>query len=194
MSESELDVATCLEGVRQGDDDAAERLVAHLYPLVIRIVRRHLPRRSDEEDLAQEIFMKMFSKLDQYKAAVPLEHWVSRISVNTCLNQIRGEKSRPELRWADLTEENARALESVLTSAEDQPPSNALEVSELASKLLQSLPPKDRLVLQFMEMDGYTVEEIRKRTGWSGTAIRVRAFRARNRLRKTFAHLKETKS
>ncbi len=78
-------LAACLERVRQRDEEAARELVAHLYPLVIKIVRSHLPRRVAEEDLAQEIFLKVFANLDQYRGAVPFEHWVSRVAVSTCL-------------------------------------------------------------------------------------------------------------
>ena len=57
-----FDLAGCLDRVRQRDQVAARELVDHLYPLVIRIVRSHLPRRVAEEDLCQEVFMKMFSR------------------------------------------------------------------------------------------------------------------------------------
>ena len=96
-----LDLAGCLERVRQRDQDAARELVDHLYPLVIRIVRSHLPRRVAEEDLAQDIFLKMFTRLEQYQGNVPFPHWVSRIAVTTCIDQLRAQKRRPEFRWAD---------------------------------------------------------------------------------------------
>ena len=69
-----LDVAVCLARVRERDEDAARALVEHLYPLVIKIVRAHLPRALDEEDLAQEIFMKVFANAAQYRGEVPFEH------------------------------------------------------------------------------------------------------------------------
>src|SRR5688500_8965658 len=79
-SEPGLQVALCLKRVRCGDEYAARSLIQHLYPLVIKLVRSHLPRRTSEEDLAQTVFMKMFANLDQYSGTVPLEHWVSRIA------------------------------------------------------------------------------------------------------------------
>ena len=66
-----LDLAGCLARVRQRDQAAARELVEHLHPLVVRIVRSHLPRRVAEEDLTQEIFLKMFTRLEQYQGAVP---------------------------------------------------------------------------------------------------------------------------
>src|SRR6202166_5291714 len=86
------------------DDEAARRLVRELYPLVAKLVRSHRPRRTAEEDLCQMIFIKVFQNLAQFSGKVPLEHWVSRIAVNTCLNQIESERIRPELRYADLDE------------------------------------------------------------------------------------------
>src|SRR5204862_3199178 len=110
VPEASLDMVACLERVRQSDEEAARALVRELYPLVMKIVRSHLPRRTDEEDLAQMVFGKVFAHLEQYAGAVPFEHWVSRVAVNTCLNQLRSEKCRPEVRWADLNEEEAAAL------------------------------------------------------------------------------------
>ena len=96
-------------------------LVEYLYPTVIRIVRRHLPRRAAEEHLAQDIFVKMFAKLDQYRGEVPLEHWVSRIAVNHCLNALRAQKARPESRMADLSEDQMAALDAVTTATIEEP-------------------------------------------------------------------------
>ena len=64
-----FDLVGCLARVRSRDQDAARRLVEHLYPMVIRIVRAHLPRRVAEEDLAQEVFLKMFTRLEQYQGS-----------------------------------------------------------------------------------------------------------------------------
>src|SRR5882672_8352143 len=111
-----FDLAGCLDRVRQRDQQAARELVDHLYPLVIRIVRAHLPRRVPEEDLAQEVFMKMFTRIDQYQGAVPLTHWVSRIAVTTCIDHLRAQKRRPEFRWADLSENEADVLDAVMTN------------------------------------------------------------------------------
>src|SRR5438105_1119830 len=107
MAESGFDMAACLARVRRGDDDGARLLFQHLYPLVIKVVRSHLPKRMSDEDLVQTVFMKVFTNLDQYSGRAPLEHWVSRIAVNTCIKALRAEKVRPELRWADLSEDES---------------------------------------------------------------------------------------
>ncbi len=188
----DLDVADCLARARKQDQDAARSLVDHLYPTVIRIVRGYLPRRAAEEDLAQEIFVKMFEKLDQFQGEVPLKHWVSRIAVNHCLNAIRAQKARPEWRMADLSEEQAAALEAATAGAVQDPhPAHLLGARELVEMLLETLSPRDRLLIRMLEMEDRSVDEVRRVTGWSATYIRVRAFRARRRLNRQFADLQK---
>jgi RNA polymerase sigma factor (sigma-70 family) len=189
MAEESFDLVGCLERVRQRDQVAARQLVEHLYPLVSRIVRSHLPRRVAEEDLAQDIFLKMFTRLEQYQGNVPFPHWVSRIAVTTCIDQLRAQKRRPEFRWADLSENEAEVLDNVLTDERDVLPGDALAARELVHKLLGQLKPDDRLVIQLLDLDQKTIAEISALTGWNQTLIKVRAFRARRKLQKLFQEL-----
>jgi RNA polymerase sigma-70 factor (ECF subfamily) len=187
----DLDVADCLARVRGQDQDAARALVEYLYPMVIRIVRANLPRRAAEEELAQDIFVKMFQKLEQFRGEVPFQHWVSRIAVRHCLNAIRAQKTRPEWRMADLSEDHAAALEAATVGHAGSPdPSILLGARELVDMLLRALSPEDRLLIRMLEMEGFSVEDVRRRTGWSAALIRVRAFRARRRLNKRFNSLR----
>ena len=92
--------------VKQGDEPAARRLVDVLYPQVIRIVRSHLPNRSDDDDDVQEVFMKVFTKIDQYRTEHDLfDHWVARITVNHCRDRLRSLRSRRVLSYAELNAE-----------------------------------------------------------------------------------------
>ena len=191
MSEGGVDVQSWVRSVQQGDEAAARALFNHLFPLVIKIVRAHLPRRTSEEDLVQTVFMKLFAKLDQFSGRVPLEHWVSRIAVNTCLNQISTERVRPELRWADLSEAEERVLQSLASTTDDLEPSHNLASRELVDKLLERLSPADRLVIMLMHLEGRTVEEVRQITGWNASLIKVRAFRARRKMKKHLERLLE---
>ncbi len=184
MPESELDVPACVERVRQKDEEAARQLLRHFHPLVIKLVRAHLPRRTSEEDLVQVVFMKVFTNIDQYSGKVPLDHWISRIAVNTCINQLRAEKVRPELRWADMSEEESQVIENLAATAEDLPAAQNLAARELVEKLLEKLSAEDRLILTLLHLEGHTVEEIRQITGWNASLIKVRSFRARHKLRK----------
>ncbi len=190
MADETFDLAGCLERVRRRDQAAARELVEHLYPLVIRIVRAHLPRRVSEEDLSQEVFLKMFTRIEQYKGNVPFTHWVSRIAVTTCIDQLRAQKRRPEFRWADLSENEAGVLENVLTSERDVAPDAALASRELVYKLLDQLKPEDRMVVQLLDLEQKSIAEISQLTGWNQSLVKVRAFRARGKLKKLFEELK----
>jgi len=123
MQHDNFDEKDSLQRIEQGDEVAARELLRHFHPFVLKLVRAHLPRRSSEEDLVQMIFIKVFHKLNQYTGRMPLEHWISRIAVNTCLNALK-------------------------------------------------------------HLEEKSVEEIRALTGWSRSAIKVRAFRARARMKK----------
>ena len=189
MADETFDLPACIERVRQRDQTAARELVEHLYPLVIRIIRSHLPRRVAEEDLAQEVFLKMFTRLDQYKGEVAFSHWVSRIAVTTCIDQLRAQKRRPEFRWADLSEKEAEVLDSVLTNEGEVATNDALAARELVYKLLGQLKAEDRLVLRMLDLEQRSVAEISDLTGWNPSLVKVRAFRARRKLGKLFEEL-----
>jgi RNA polymerase sigma-70 factor (ECF subfamily) len=185
----DLDAGALVEAALQNDDEAARELVRRLYPLVAKLVRAHRPRRTAEEDLCQMIFIKVFQKLSQFSGKVPLEHWVSRIAVNTCLNQIEAEKTRPELRYADLSEEEQAVVENLATSARELAPDERFASRQLVEHLLGLLKPVERLAIDLLYLQGRSVEEIRKITGWSVALIKVRAFRARQKMKDQLAKI-----
>lgn len=184
-----LEVSACLERVSQRDEEAAKALLEHLHPLVLKLVRAHLPRRTSEEDLVQTVFMKIFANLESYSGTVPLEHWVSRITVNTCLNQIQKERTRPELRRADLSDEENHVLDALACTDEDLDPSRGAAAREIVEKLLARLDPPDRVVVTLLYLEGRSVNEVRALTGWNTALVKVRAFRARQKLKKHFHKL-----
>jgi RNA polymerase sigma-70 factor (ECF subfamily) len=188
LHEEAPEVGDWLRGLRAGDAGAARALVEHLNPLVFKIVRSHLPRRMGEEDVAQEVFMKIFSRIEQYRGDQPLTHWVARVAHNTCLDLLRYHRRRPELRWADLGEEEAEVLENTVADvAETGRQPN--EARELVKKILETLEPADRLVITLLDLEQKSVAEIQKLTGWGASLVKVRAFRARQKLRRQLEKL-----
>ena len=185
------DASALVQAALQHDDEAARALVQQLYPLVAKIVRAHRPRRTAEEDLCQMIFIRVFQKLSQFSGKVPLEHWVSRVAVNTCLNQIESEKVRPEVRHADLSEEERAVVENLATSSEELAPDQRFASRQLVEHLLAALKPVERLAIDLLYVQGRSVNEIRKITGWSAALIKVRAFRARQKMKDQLARMKE---
>jgi RNA polymerase sigma-70 factor (ECF subfamily) len=186
---SDIDVSALVRAALNYDDDAARQLVRHLYPLVAKVVRAHRARRTSEEDLCQMIFIKVFQNLSKFSGTVPIEHWVSRIAVNTCLNQIASERARPELRHADLSEEQVAVIEQLAGSDEELNPDNRFAARELVEHLLSALKPADRMLLDLLYLQGHSVEEVRQLTGWSAPLIKVRAFRARQKLQRELTNL-----
>jgi len=183
------DAPGCIARVRAGDEDAARSMMERLHPLVLKLVRSHLPRRTAEEDLVQSIFLKIFTKLDQYSGGVPLEHWVSRIAVNTCLSQLDRERVRPEIRWADLSEEEEQVLGNLARNPDEPSAAEAVASRDLVERLLEGLPPKDRLLITLLHLEERSVQEVAAITGWNSAVVKVRAFRARQRMKKQLGPL-----
>jgi RNA polymerase sigma-70 factor, ECF subfamily len=185
----DFDEAALVAAARRQDETAAREIVRHLYPLVLKLVRSHRPRRTAEEDLCQMIFVKVFQKLSQFSGKVPLEHWVSRIAVNTCLNQIQAERVRPEVREADLSENEAALVSNLASTADDLAPDQRFAARELVERLLTALNPAERLVIDLLYLQQNSVAEIQALTGWSASLVKVRAFRARKKLKRQLERL-----
>lgn len=175
--------------VLRHDENAARELVRILYPLVAKLVRAHRPVRSAEEDLCQMIFIKILQNLSRFSGKVPLEHWVSRIAINTCINQIQAEKARPELREADLSEEQAAVIRNLATTAEELAPDQSFASRQLVEHLMNGLKPAERLVIDLLYLQQRSVAEIRRVTGWSGAIVKVRAFRARQKMKQLLSNM-----
>ena len=180
----EFDGDALVAAARRHDESAAREIVRRLYPLVLKLVRSHRPRRTAEEDLCQMIFIKIFQKLDQFSGKVPLEHWVSRIAVNTCLNQIQSEKVRPEFRQADLSEEEVAVVQNLAATSEALGPDRGVAARDLVERLLAALKPAERLVIDLLYLQERSVAEIQALTGWGASLVKVRAFRARQKMKR----------
>ena len=186
-----IDIADCLQRWKRGDENAAAELVRHLYPFISKIARTHLPRRDHEEDLIQEILMKTFSRLHQYKGDAPLSHWVSRLALTTCLDRLRAQKVRPEIRWADLSPEDQDVFDASRLEGNAPDASGAIQARDLVDKILSTLPPEDRSLILMIDLEGKSMQEISIATGWGLSKIKMRLFRIRTQLRKTMQNFKE---
>ena len=177
--------ADCLARIARQDPGASRELVEHCQALVWKLVRAHRSRSIPDEDLAQEVFLKLFSRLDRYEPrdGIPFEHWLSRLAVRTCLDALRTERRRPQPADPPLSEAAGEWLETLRRDDASPPIDEVLAARELVDALLARLPPKDRLVLTLLDMEERSVAEVSAITGWSRTLVKVRAFRARRRLR-----------
>ena len=129
--------------------------------------------------------MKVFTKLEQYKASSPLEHWVSRIALNTCYDRLRYQRTHSKVvSYADLDADEAAFLERAL----QEQPAGAAQViapdsaSELIEKLLQSLNPREQMAIRLLDLEEHSVQEVCDLTGWGASKVKVTAMRARRKL------------
>ena len=180
--------------LRCSDEGAARALVEAFYPFVATVIRRHVADAGCVEDLAQQTFARCFANAAQWNASKPLEPWLARIAINQCRDHYRARRVRPELRWSDLSEGEQEAMQATLTAAE--PKADALndESRSLILRLLDTLSADDRMVLSLLHLDGKSTDEIATLTGWSRTLVKVRAFRARRKLRAAFEQLEASHS
>jgi RNA polymerase sigma factor (sigma-70 family) len=188
-----LDVDDCLRRWKDGSESAAEQIITHLYPVISKIVRTHLPRRDDERDLIQEVLMKTFAKLHQFKGDAPLSHWVSRLALTTCLDRLRAQKIRPEVRHADLTPEEAESFDAAWLTGSTPDSSNAIAARDLVDRILSRLSPEDRSLVLMVDLEGRSLQEISDLTGWSVSKIKMRLFRIRPQLRQMIERLEDSK-
>ncbi len=180
-SEVHFDLGECLIGVRRGEQRAAETLVRHCQPMVARLVAAHRPRSVATEDLVQEVFLAVFSRLDRFRPreGVPFQHWLARVTVNVCRDALRAERRRPVA--ASLPGETAAWICSLLADPAPRV-DDALAARGAVEALLSELPAEDRLLLTLLSLEERSLQEVSQLTGRSRTVLKVRAFRARRRL------------
>jgi RNA polymerase sigma-70 factor (ECF subfamily) len=172
-----------IERAKNGDDSAACWLVEALHGHVLRIVRNHLPRCADEQDLVQEVFMKVFANIDRFRGEQPFPNWVARISLNTCYDHLRKQKARAEVRFADLSSEDLGFVETIMLESRDESSSRPERDGRgLVDKLLTTLNPRERMVVQMIDLEKKSVREVCELTGWGASKVKVTAMRARRKL------------
>jgi len=170
-----------------GDEEAFERLFIRHRKRIAHLIGRFFDAPEVVEDIAQEVFMKMFFALPGYKPdpEASFAAWLSRISVNACYDRLRRNRRRREDPIGSITEHDVVRLHARLNSASASPNAESDVISrDLARKLLANLRPEDRIVLALLEIDDMPVAEIASLTGWSKAKVKVRAHRARASLRR----------
>jgi RNA polymerase sigma-70 factor, ECF subfamily len=174
-----------------GDESAFAEIVRRYSPRVFSVASRFFRQRSLVEEAAQEVFLKAFTQLGSFEGRGSLEGWLTRIATNTCLNMVRGAKRRPEFTVSDLTDNEHSWLEQ--QPAGDGGEQTSIEKSviaaDLADRLLAVLPPEDQQALLMIDGEDASIKEVAEATGWSESKVKVRAFRARRKLREAMEKL-----
>lgn len=172
-----------IDRILEGDEESGDRLVELLYPTVIRIVRNNIRRSADHEDLVQEIYIRIFLKLEQFRGPSPFLHWASRLSITTCYDWLRKRQSRPLQSFADLSEAESDIVERSLQGTLSEPSEAQQEILDgLLDKLIDHLKPREQIVIRLLDLQEHSIREITEITGWSTSKIKSIASRARKRL------------
>jgi len=135
--------------------------------------------------------LKAYTQLGSFEGRGSLEGWLTRIATNTCLNMVRGAKRRPEFTVSDLTEDEQGWLEHQSAGDGGEPVSveNSIVATDLADRLLSVLSPEDQQALLMIDGEQASIKEVAEATGWSESKVKVRAFRARRKVREAMEKL-----
>ena len=160
-----------------GDDEAFARLVNRYKRRVFGLASRFARNNDELEDICQEVFIKSYENLGKFRQDAPFEHWITKIAVRACHDALRGRRH----------EKHTQAIDEVSYEIRDEAEaarSEAHQARELLNLAMGLLTPDERLVLTLMELEEMTLRETASLTGWSESNVKVRAYRARQALKK----------
>ena len=171
-----------LESVRRGDPLAESKLVEDLYPRVAGIIHTLRPRREQMEDLAQEVFLRVFSRLNQFRGG-SFPAWVDTITRRVCYDALRKQKVRPEWRFSDLPEDPREEISAT-------PVESGRDSAEILERLFSRMEPAQVWLIREVELLGRSTDELAREMGWTQLASRLRLMRARRAMAKCYEFLK----
>ncbi len=188
----ELSDLELVNSSRGGDDSAFAEIVRRYSPRVFRFAGRFFRQYAQVEEIAQDVFLKAFTQLGKFEGRGSLEGWLTRITVNTCLNALRHGKYMAEQSFADLADEETSWLEDKLLDAaagKQLSAEDTLVTADLVNRVLAVLPADVRLVLIMIDGEGYSIKDAAAATGWSESKVKITVFRYRRKLRERLEKL-----
>ena len=184
------DEAALVRRVQARDEIAfreiVERYQAKVFSIIYGILRNH----NDAEDIAQQVFSKIYFSIQNFDFRSSLLTWIYKITVNECYDYLRKKRVRKLVYESDFSEEDAQRMQNT-EAATDQTPAvdTQLARKDLVVKLLGRLSAEDRSLLMLKEVEGHSVEELAQMTGMNENTIKVKLFRARQKLVKASQRL-----
>lgn len=175
-----------IERARSGDSAAFNQIVLAYRRRILGTISRLIGRPEDVEDVAQEVFVRLFYSLDQLRSTEVFEPWLYRLSINACYDYLRRAKRRNEPRMSDLSEQQVMMADSVAGSKFQQEEQRKSRVREFTQSLFRHVSEEDRLLLTLKEVEGLSLKELEEVYGVNENALKVRLFRARQRVLKAF--------
>lgn len=180
----ETEEAELIRRSQQGDQAAFAQLLRRYQPRVFSIIANLLRRPEEVEDLAQEVFLKLYFALPSFRFRSALGTFLYRITVNECYDYLRKQRLRAVVPAAELSEEQAKKLENLedkraisgLTAAE------RVELKQTVAKLLEQVSAEERVLLTLKELEGFSIQEIAGMVDMNENTVKVKLFRARAKL------------
>jgi RNA polymerase sigma-70 factor (ECF subfamily) len=175
-----------IEKAKEGDPSAFNQVVLAYRKRILGVISRLIGRPEDVEDVAQEVFVRLYYSLDQLRSTDVFEPWLYRLTVNAAYDYLRRIKRRHESRMADMSETQVLMADSVAggkRSAEDEEKSR---VREFVEALFLHVSEEDRILLTLKEVEGLSLKELEQIYRINENALKVRLFRARQRVIKAY--------
>jgi RNA polymerase sigma-70 factor (ECF subfamily) len=170
--------------------EIVERYQAKVFSIIYGILRNH----NDAEDIAQQVFAKIYFSIQNFDFRSSLLTWIYKITVNECYDYLRKKRVRKLVYESDFSEDDALRMENSETATEQAPSVDTrLAQHDLVVKLLDKVSEEDRTLLLLKEVEGHSVEELSNMTGMNENTIKVKLFRARQKLLKAAHRLNRAK-
>ena len=182
--------ADLIRRVQAGDEmafrDVVERYQAKVFSIIFGILRNH----NDAEDIAQQVFAKIYFSIRSFDFRSSLLTWIYKITVNECYDYLRKKKVRKLVYESDFSEEESLKMENTESAIDrNVPVDTSLAQRDLVNKLLSKISEEDRSLILLKEVEGHSVEELAHMTGMNENTIKVKLFRARQKLLKAAQRL-----
>src|ERR1700719_771799 len=175
-----------IERARSGDDSAFNQVVQAYRKRILGTIARLIGRPEDVEDVGQEVFLRMYYSLDQLRSAEVFEPWLYRLTQNAAYDYLRKQKRRQEFRMSDLSEQQVTMADAVAGGKAEQDERYHKTIRESVDALLGAVSEADRILLMLKEVEGLSLKELEKIYKVNENALKVRLFRARQRVLKAF--------
>ncbi len=178
---------TVIERARSGDPAAFNEVVQTYRRRIFGTIARLIGRPEDVEDVAQEVFIRLYYSLDQLRSAEVFEPWLYRLTVNAALDYLRKRKKRyHESRVSDLSEQQVMMADASAGTRAGHEESYRARVRETVDELLSAVSEEDRILLTLKEVEGLSLKELEQIYRVNENALKVRLFRARQRVLKAY--------
>ena len=175
-----------IEKAQSGDSGAFNEIVLAYRKRILGTISRLIGRPEDVEDVAQEVFVRLYYSLDQLRTPEVFEPWLYRLTVNASYDYLRRAKRRGEARMADLSEQQVMRADSLAGSRQEDDKRQKSKVRDFVNALFRQVSDQDKLLLMLKEVEGLSLKELEAIYSVNENALKVRLFRARQRVLKAY--------